>query len=565
MSKATLFTTQRGGRGGFTLVEVLVVLAILVILFGLLFAPMMAGMDMASQGRIQSRLQDVARRAAEDVRRELLEAVFIYPPPSYLVGGTSVTDYSEIAFVPADTDAAGNVITPRRPRLFTYGGQSEYLVVRYCVKPPDTTSGRVYDETNPFVLMRQEGLYRWDAALGRYVFGSVDTTDGTFYAGRALSENSLSPREDYDIPATTTICLDDNTMHVGYVAECPNDNSTNLVYLHDDVKFQPERVMGEALAARENNTVFEARHGNWMGRPNNGSVVLTASLPQSESELQPRLLLYRWNGSAYNNIALDTYNSVPASQVLRWNSATGTVQLGDWRTVRVTVTNPAANLAAGEYYSLDIEGDTYNASGSGTQTQPVAPIYPKPPTEWGEPAVPIAYRINPEYSDGAGGTAKVVPQSIRVRWTSTFQGSVGPAQVAQYTPVQEVSQADLGRMEFSEFMPANQLWAETRLNRYDPPGPQQFDPTVRASLDEMWIEITYYYRRNFESTTSDYRDDVVYADYSTGDIVNITLIPQRYLELQPYRDGLPNLVVPPDLPLGGVPVRTQAVLLNARR
>jgi len=563
MSKTTLFTTEGRGRGGFTLVEVLVVLAILVILFGLLFAPMMAGMDMASQGRIQSRLQDVARQAAEDVRRELLEAVYVYPPPSYLVGGTSVTDYSEIAFVPADTDAAGNVITPRRPRVFTYGGHSEYLVVRYCVKPPDTSSGRVYDETNPFVLMRQEGLYRWNAALGRYVFGSVDTTDGTFYAGRALSENSLTPREDYDIPATTTICLDDNTMHVGYVPECPNDNSTNLVYLHDDVKFQPERVMGEALAARENNTFFEARHGNWMGRPNNGSVVLTASLPQSESELHPRLLLYRWNGSSYNNIALDTYNSVPARQVLRWNSATGTVQLGDWRTVRVTVTNPAATLATGEYYSLDIEGDTYNASGSGTQTQPVAPIYPKPPTQWGEPAAPIGYRINPEYSDGAGGTAKVVPGSVRVRWTSTFQGSVGPAQVAQFTPVQEVSQADLGRLEFSEFMPANQLWAEARLNRYDPPGPQQFDPTVRSSLDQMWIEITYYYRRNFDPT--DYRDDVVYADYSTGDIINITLIPQRYLELQPYRDGLPNLVVPSDLPVGGVPVRTQAVLLNARR
>lgn len=578
MSNATLFTTVRrgrerraaagalaGGPGGFTLVEVLVVLAILVILFGLLFAPMMAGMDMAQQGKVQSRLQDVARQAAEEVQRELINAVYVYPPPSYQVGTTTtVTDYSEVAFVPADTDSSGNVTTPRRPRLFTYGGQSEYLVVRYWVKPPDLTGGKAYDETNPFVLMRQEGVYRWDSALGRYVFGSVNTTNGAFQAGVPITENSVTPREDYDIPATTTVCLDDHTMHVGYVAACPSDDSTNLVYLHDDVKFQPERIIGEALAAQQNNTVFEARHGNWMGQPNNGVAVWKTTLSQTESELQPRIVQYRWNGSAYSNIALDTYTSVPEAQALHWNSATGTVQLGAWRTVRVEIQNPDATPASGEYYALKIEGDTYDASSNGTQTAPVAPVYPKTPTEWGEPAVPIAYHINPDYSDSTGAAAKVVPQSVRVVWGFTFK-STTTRQVAQFTPAQEVSQADLGLYEFSEFMPSNQRWAEARFNRYTPPGPQQLSNAERADLDAMWVDITYYYRRNFESSTSDCRDDVVYADYSTGEVVNITLIPQRFIELQPYRDGATNLVVPPDLPVGGVPVRTQAILLNARR
>jgi prepilin-type N-terminal cleavage/methylation domain-containing protein len=62
MHKTTDQTIGGLRRAGFTLVEVLVVLAILVILFGLLFAPMMAGMDMATQGRIQARLQDTARQ-----------------------------------------------------------------------------------------------------------------------------------------------------------------------------------------------------------------------------------------------------------------------------------------------------------------------------------------------------------------------------------------------------------------------------------------------------------------------------------------------------------------------
>jgi len=250
--------------------------------------------------------------------------------------------------------------------------------------------------------------------------------------------------------------------------------------------------------------------------------------------------------------------------MLRYNSATGTVQLGEWRTVRVQVNNPQTTPALGEFYALTIEGDSYNASGSGSQTAPVAPIYPKTPTEWGEPAMPIAYRINPEYSDGTSLPAKVVPQSVRVTWVFTFSSSTTKQQ-AQFTPVQEVNQSDLGVYEFSEFMPTNQLWAEARFNRMTPPGPQQLSPADRANLAEMSLYITYYYRRNFDNTAPDYRDDVVYADYSTGEIVNITLIPQRYIELVPYRDGVTNMVVPPDLPIGGVPVRTQAVLLNARR
>jgi hypothetical protein len=411
--------------------------------------------------------------------------------------------------------------------------------------------------------MRQEGLYRWDAALGRYVFGSVDTTSGAFVAGRAISENSVTPREDYDIPATTTVCLADKTMHVGYLAKQTYTANQVYVYLHDDVKFRPERVVGEALAAKENNTVFEARHGNWMGRPNNGAVSVTAALPQSESELQPRILLYRWNGTAHNNIALDTYNSVPAAQALRWNSATGTVQLGDWRTVRVQVLDPATAPGVGQYYALNIEGDSYNASGSGTQTAPVRPIYPKPPTEWGEPAMPIAYEINPEHTDATGAAAKIVPESIRVTAVATTSTDT---RRAQYTAAEGVPVADLGLFEFNSYPlrsdpPSQQLRGRVEFTKYEPPSPLQFG----AGLTGFDLYISYYYRRNFDNTSPDYRDDMVYADYSTGDIVNITLIPHRYLELQPYRDGLPNLVLPPDLPVGGVPVHTQAVLLNARR
>ncbi len=539
-------------HGGFTLVEVLVVLAILVILFGLLFAPMMAGLDMATQGQINVRLQEIARAAAEQMRRELANAIYVYPPPTYPVGTSAVTDYSEIVFVPAETDAEGNLVTPRRPRMFPNG---EYKVVRFCVKPPDLSNGKTYDDHNPFVLVRQEGAYQWDPALGRYVFGSFDS-NGDFVPGQAIVENALTPRENYDIPATATICLDDKTMHVGYVEQCPNDGSTNLVYLHEHVKFQPQRIMGEALAAQENNAVYQARHGMWMGTPNNGLIPLAGPLSQATSELQPRLLLYRWDGSAYNQIVLDTFNIVPPELKLRYNSATGTVLVGEWRTVKIEVPNPGTAPGAGQFYPLRIEGDTYDGSGSGTQTAPVAPIYPKPPTEWGEPQMPIAYRINPEKSDSSGAPAKIVPGSIRVAAVAT---TANDTRRAQYTYVQEINQADLGLYEFSVFMPDNQTWAEVRFNRYEPPAPPQFGP----NLDTFALYISYYYRRNF-APGGEYRDDVLYADYSTAEIINITLIPQRFVDLEPYRSGAQNLVVPPDQPVTAVPVRTQAVLHISR-
>jgi prepilin-type N-terminal cleavage/methylation domain-containing protein len=569
----------RTTRSGFTLVEVLVVLAILVILFGLLFAPMMAGMDMATQGRIQARLQDTARAAAEQMRREIVNAMYVYPPPAYLVGTAMVTDYSEIVFVPSDTDASGEVVTPRRPRTWTNpsGGASEYEVVRYFVKPPDTSGGATYDENNPFVLMRQEGLYRWEATQGRYVFGSVDSSDGLFYAGRALSENSMTPREDYDIPATTTVCLDDGTMHVGYVAECPSDGSTNLVYLHDDVKFQPERIMGEALAAQEHNTVYQARHGQWMGTPNNGTVRLpTAALPTSASELQPRLIVSRWNGAnGYTTVALDSAGTVRSNIDMRWNSATGAVQVGDWHTVVVHV-DPTTAPAAGQFWPLQVRyggtgaapyaGDSYNGTGtlSGSQTAPLAPVYSNLPTQWGEPRMPIAYRIEPAYSDGQNVAAKVVPGSVRVAVVATAQPPApAPAEYrrALYTFVEERQPTELGPFEFSTLLPRGGLEAVVQFSRYEPPSADQFG-TALTAFD---IYLSYYYRRNFDNTAPDYRDDVIYADYSTGEIINIMLIPQRYVELVPYREGVDNLVVPPDLPAGGVEVRTQAVLLNARR
>ncbi|MEN6305865.1 MAG: type II secretion system protein [Armatimonadia bacterium] len=547
---------KRARRTGFTLVEVLVVLAILVILFGLLFAPMMAGIDMATSGRVHARMQDVARTAAEQIRRELANAIIVYPPPTYVLdNGTAITDYSQIVFVPPKMQD-GQPVTPAQPQTWTdpATGQTEYLAIRYFVRPPNLSGSNQYNEDNPFVLMRQEGLYRLNSTTHRYEFGAVDSADGLFYVDLAFSENAITPREGYDIPATATIRLSDGRMTIGYLP--PESDTEPVIYLHDGVKFQPARVMGEPLTPSENNSVFKARHGNWMGKPNNGSETLGATaLSPTESELQPRLMVYRWNAldEAFTGIALDSASTARDNITLRWNSRTGTVQIGDWRTVHISVDASSAP-AAGEFWPVTIEGDSYGATGNltGTQTAPLYPLYPSAPVAANDPRMPIAYRIDAKYSDTTGAEAKIVPHSTRI----TVMPSGGRR--TQYTRVETPNQADIGTFEYSEYFTGNdQLSAEVRFNQFNPPGPD----ILGGTTFDMYV--SYYYRRNFQNAAP-YRDDVVYADYSTGEIINITLIPQHYTELETLPGVAGGQVVPPDMPIGGVAVRTQAVVHNAR-
>ena len=70
-------------RAAFTLVEMLVVIAITVILFALLLRPLVESLRLTQSAQVQAAAQDAARITMERITRELGSAVYVYDNASH--------------------------------------------------------------------------------------------------------------------------------------------------------------------------------------------------------------------------------------------------------------------------------------------------------------------------------------------------------------------------------------------------------------------------------------------------------------------------------------------------
>ena len=569
-------------RRGFTLVEILVVLSILVLLFALLFAPMMVGLDMVTDGRVRTNMQDSLRMTMEQIRRDVSDGAYVYPTPTIRLAGDNgtlgdaddeaVTDYSQIVFVKADRED-GKLLTPVRPEMISWvdGTVTRYdmAALRYLVKLVDTSLP--WNDTNPFALYRQEGVYVWDEGG----FGRRDST-GTFELGVADRENVMTPKTGADIPPTSTVCTACGASTVGYMNECPADcggTVDDLVYLHSGVKFAPERIEGDTLSASEHNTLYAAKRGNWMGFGNDGTLFLPdTALSNIESQMQPRIVLQRYDNatSSYSEVALDSYGTARSGAKVRWNAADGTVRLGDYETVRISVL--AADLAAppsrggNEFFQITVTDqdtpantDAYDATGdiTGSRLTSIVPIYGALPSGWQDPLMPIAFAVYPDDADGTASSvaAKVVPDSVYVRITAVQTD--GTVRRAEYSLTETTDQEQIGEFQFAQYQAPNDRQCEVRFNRWSPPSPEVF-----GSLSEYYIDIIYYYRRNFDAATN--RDDIVVVDYSTAELLNVSLKLNQFAEPEPYKSGEIALVVPSDVKINEVTMQSQIEVRNIR-
>src|SRR2546425_8007874 len=78
-------------RRGFTLVEMLVVIAITIVLMGLLLGPLSQSFRLTARGRTMIAAQDNARGALRQITHEVQDAIIVYDSlPVYMYGYTNM-------------------------------------------------------------------------------------------------------------------------------------------------------------------------------------------------------------------------------------------------------------------------------------------------------------------------------------------------------------------------------------------------------------------------------------------------------------------------------------------
>jgi prepilin-type N-terminal cleavage/methylation domain-containing protein len=555
---------------GFTLIEVLVVLAILVILFGLLIVPMISGLEMSSAGRRAIRLQDTERFAIEQIRRDLADAMYVYPTLRVRTAGLdgilgnaddrAVADTSQIVFVPPARDpGTGQVYEPLRFELVPNRAPPEALNVRYAAMPAvedvdhDPSNGYQgphYTEDNPFVLYRMEGAYNymtgafWDDRNGN---GQWDTGEPEY-----MARTALTPTEGFDVGVTQTVCTTCGAVFPGYEVQyvpgpstpnddtrvCPSCGSPHLVYLHRGITITGRRASGETLQPSPDGLVYRSLQSHWdgyqgitqandprvasdpahfiVGRPH---VLDATDSVGAAADTDPRILVYAYTPSA----TPDPRQAVPSALVYD-SSAVDAPRDAD---LGLAYDGPKGQVRFGMSDVVGLNGDEVPPPHTSGQLGTLSILRVA-----GVPPKPYAFRLTPPQDVSAPILpTKVVLSSIRV-WVADpscgrdadSDGWVDPC--VEYKRTTDMSPDDIGAREFWAGVDPYTGDAEIRFNRF------RFDDTVNPLRRFVGVDVFYLYRRNFfrdlppggDPTRGVHEfDDVVKVDYTTRSELDVSM------------------------------------------
>lgn len=585
--------TRARRSGGFTLVELLVVLAILILLFGLLFAPMMTGLDMAKQGQVRANMQDKVREAMTDIQRTVSNAVQVLPmdihaPPD----GPEFARLCTLTAILPQRDIAGILSSPLQPATVEAwpSGDRYMQAVRYTVHPssghivrlddinatmgagatqsatqPALNDGLEYEPTyeDPFVLYRQVGVW-YEVAAGDWRFGSFEPDPATpgqyvFVSNQPSSENAMSLAAGYDIACSASICDNCGCRYQGfrtYSSTCTNATcaqADGYSYIHEGVRFMPQRIAGEQLTPQQDATVYTARRGGWTGDAHADASTVAGSQFTSRG-MDPQIIIYRYDDSngRYSDLQYDSYDAAYRGTPdlnISWDNDAGAVRFGRTYRQKIRLTMDGSG---------DVTVESESASGSAYDEAIVTPIRFSGSTE-----TPRGYSITPEFDKTWPVTegAVIVPRTVRVTVVANF--SSGGPRSWELTKTNQMEQDAIGDWQFAvrrDLPPTSwepwigEEWAtsiDILFNDYPgtgPPGPAKF-AQWGATVSSVDIYVDYWARRNADihrATDATGRDDIVRVDYHTRNALDVDLTLSEFVDY--LEDSAGSLVVPPPPP-----------------
>jgi prepilin-type N-terminal cleavage/methylation domain-containing protein len=344
---------QRTGRG-FSLIEMLVVLAILAILMTLIFTPLIGTFNITTRARRTVEVQDAARYASELVTRELGDAMHVvvnqgdYFPFLYYTGGEPgkgdtvavrgsgylgvwdnrgnvdnghdpwiVSGASIDIILPHDTLGleGGGIQQPLAYEHVTINGSQHPIIVRYFVglsRPDDIRNGYPSWQNNIITRPRgRENLY----TLYRVEFNPYDPHFAN-WAIPAPGESSpdgrevwrLNPDFFYD-PAqvdghsyaywwrkkAVAVMPSSATDLVDFVRTNPKDQNSVYTQARCLVSFAPLVMASDTanpVGGGQYPQTFKTQHGHWTGLQNDGTVPYHGYKPQPPRNMLPRIVVY---------------------------------------------------------------------------------------------------------------------------------------------------------------------------------------------------------------------------------------------------------------------------------
>jgi len=243
---------QRQLQYGFTLIEMLVALAILVLVFGLLFRPMMTALDIANTGQAGAAAAETSRLTLNQLTREIGEAMWVRSMYGYLdpaTGAYRVPYFGRLDLIPP-ARVGNQVVSPLQPRTDASG---DPVKVTYFVRRRDPSSP--YDPIqNPRVLYRAE--YTTDPAYPDPDLLWLDTWQ---------NPNGASPWPGWNLAHYAWAQWD--LTGLTFPSPAIIDGVSAVSDREADVRrlrFLPTNVANEALLPNRDYTAYTASRGLWV-------------------------------------------------------------------------------------------------------------------------------------------------------------------------------------------------------------------------------------------------------------------------------------------------------------